>query len=187
MKEFQIQNDLTREQYYIPTARELAYLAGIERAPILHHFAESLAGAATIRTFDQENHFVYANLGLIDNHSRPWFHNVSAMEWLSFRLNLLSNFVFAFSLVVLVVLPQGIINPSIAGLVVTYGINLNVLQASVIWNICNAENNMISVERILQYSNLASESALKIEECRPHNNWPEVGIICFRNLQILPA
>ncbi|XVE90824.1 hypothetical protein DITRI_Ditri20bG0107100 [Diplodiscus trichospermus] len=172
------------QQYYIPTARELARLAGIERAPILHHFAESLAGAAPIRAFDQQNRFVDANLGLIDNHSRPWFHNISAMEWLSFRLNLLSNFVFAFSLVVLVVLPEGIINPSIAGLAVTYGINLNVLQATVIWNICNAENKMISVERILQYSNLASEAALEIEERRPHNNWPEVGKICFRNLQI---
>ncbi|MBA0697202.1 hypothetical protein Goari_003694 [Gossypium aridum] len=172
------------QQYYIPTARELARLAGIQRAPILHHFAESLAGAAAIRAFDQENRFINANLGLIDNHSRPWFHNVSAMEWLSFRLNLLSNFVFAFSLVVLVSLPDGIINPSIAGLAVTYGINLNVQQASVIWNMCNAENKMISVERILQYSNLASESALEIEECRPHNYWPEVGTICFRNLEI---
>ncbi|XP_022745998.1 putative ABC transporter C family member 15 isoform X1 [Durio zibethinus] len=172
------------QQYYIPTARELARLAGIQRAPILHHFAESLAGAATIRAFDQENRFIDANLGLIDNHSRPWFHNVSAMEWLSFRLNLLSNFVFAFSLVVLVTLPEGFINPSIAGLAVTYGINLNVLQASVIWNICNAENKMISVERILQYSNLARESALEIEECRPPNNWPEIGTICFRNLQV---
>ncbi|KAA8520385.1 hypothetical protein F0562_014641 [Nyssa sinensis] len=50
------------QQYYIPTARELARLAGIERAPILHHFAESLAGAATIRAFDQKGRFFAANL-----------------------------------------------------------------------------------------------------------------------------
>ncbi|KAL2478064.1 ABC transporter C family member 9 [Forsythia ovata] len=172
------------QQYYIPTARELARLAGIQRAPILHHFAESLAGAATIRAFEQQERFANANLCLIDNHSRPWFHNVSAMEWLSFRLNQLSNFVFAFSLVLLVTLPEGIINPSIAGLAVTYGINLNVLQASVIWNICNAENKMISVERILQYSNLASEAPLVIDDCRPPDNWPDIGKICFSNLQI---
>ncbi|KAA8520388.1 hypothetical protein F0562_014644 [Nyssa sinensis] len=172
------------QQYYIPTARELARLAGIERAPILHHFAESLAGAATIRAFDQKGRFFAANLCLIDNHSRPWFHNVSAMEWLSFRLNQLSNFVFAFSLVLLVTLPEGIINPSIAGLAVTYGISLNIQQAAVIWNICNAENKMISVERILQYSNIASEAPLVIEDCRPPNNWPEIGTICFRNLQV---
>ncbi|XP_075643518.1 putative ABC transporter C family member 15 isoform X3 [Castanea sativa] len=172
------------QQYYIPTARELARLAGIQRAPILHHFAESLSGAATIRAFDQEDRFIDGNIGLVDNHSRPWFHNMSAMEWLSFRLNLLSNFVFAFSLVLLVTLPEGIINPSIAGLAVTYGINLNVQQASIIWNICNAENRMISVERILQYSNIASEAPLVIEESRPPNNWPEVGTICFKNLQV---
>ncbi|KAK9911290.1 hypothetical protein M0R45_035210 [Rubus argutus] len=172
------------QQYYIPTARELARLSGIQRAPILHHFAESLAGAATIRAFDQQERFSDANLSLIDNHSRPWFHNVSAMEWLSFRLNLLSNFVFAFSLVLLVTLPEGVINPSIAGLAVTYGINLNVLQASIIWNMCNAENKMISVERILQYSNLTSEAPLVIEDSKPPINWPQVGTICFKNLQI---
>lgn len=172
------------QQYYTPTARELARLAGIQQAPILHHFSESLAGAATIRAFDQQQRFYCSNLDLIDNHSRPWFHNVSAMEWLSFRLNLLSNFVFAFSLVLLVSLPEGVISPSIAGLAVTYGINLNVLQASVIWNICNAENKMISIERVLQYSSITSEAPLVLEESRPPNKWPEVGVICFKDLQI---
>ncbi|KAB5527837.1 hypothetical protein DKX38_021684 [Salix brachista] len=172
------------QQYYTPTARELARLAGIQQAPILHHFSESLAGAATIRSFDQQERFYCSNLDLIDNHSRPWFHNVSAMEWLSFRLNLLSNFVFAFSLVLLVSLPQGVISPSIAGLAVTYGINLNVLQASVIWNICNAENKMISIERVLQYSSVTSEAPLVLEGSRPPNKWPELGVICFKDLQI---
>ncbi|GMP42463.1 hypothetical protein CsSME_00012207 [Camellia sinensis var. sinensis] len=172
------------QRYYIPTARELARLAGIQLAPILHHFAESLSGAATIRAFDQKDRFIDANLSLIDNHSRSYFHNMSALEWLSFRLNQLSNFVFAFSLVLLVTLPEGIIHPSIAGLAVTYGINLNAQQASVIWSICNAENKMISVERILQYSNIPSEAPSVIEECRPPNNWPENGTICFTNLQI---
>ncbi|CAN0890518.1 ABC transporter C family member 9 [Linum grandiflorum] len=172
------------QQYYTPTARELARLSGIQLAPILHHFSESLAGAATIRAFGEGERFIASNLGLIDNYSRPWFHNVSAMEWLSFRLNLLSNFVFAFSLVLLVTLPEGIISPSIAGLAVTYGINLNVLQASVIWNICNAENKMISVERVLQYTKIKGEEPLVIEECRPPANWPETGTICFKDLQI---
>lgn len=100
------------QQYYTPTARELARLAEIQKAPILHHFAESLSGATTIRAFGQNGRFSNINLSLIDNHSRPWFHNISAMEWLSFRLNFLSSFVFAFSLILLVNLPEGILNPS---------------------------------------------------------------------------
>ncbi|XP_026408739.1 putative ABC transporter C family member 15 [Papaver somniferum] len=172
------------QKYYTPTARELARLSGIQQAPILHHFAESLAGVAIIRAYNQESRFVEMNLGLIDNESRPWFHNVAAMEWLSFRLNILSNLVFAFSLVILVSLPEGILNPSIAGVAVTYGLNLNILQANVIWNLCNAENKMISVERILQYSKLTSEAPLVIEDSRPPSNWPEFGKICFRNLEV---
>ncbi|KAH7679022.1 Xenobiotic-transporting ATPase protein [Dioscorea alata] len=153
------------QQYYIPTARESARLSGIQRAPILHHFAESLLGAEIIRAFGQEERFIHTNLGFIDRHSRPWFHNISAMEWLSFRLNLLSNFVFAFSLILLVSLPKGFINPSqsdyylfcfktnprqirltfipcfigLTGLAVTYGLNLNSQLATIIWNICNTE------------------------------------------------
>ncbi|XP_072955852.1 putative ABC transporter C family member 15 [Typha angustifolia] len=172
------------QRYYIPTARELARLSGIQRAPILHHFAETLSGAATIRAFEQEDRFSKVNLGLIDRHSRPWFHNISALEWLSFRLNLLSNFVFAFSLVLLVSLPEGFINPSIAGLAVTYGLNLNSQLATIIWNICNAENKMISVERILQYSRIRSEAPLLVEDCRPPNNWPENGTIYIKNLEV---
>ncbi|KAK9145227.1 hypothetical protein Sjap_005130 [Stephania japonica] len=172
------------QRYYTPTARELARLDGIQRSPILHHFAESLSGSATIRAFNQETRFIHSNINLVDCHSRPWFHNVSAMEWLSFRLNLLSNFVFTFSLVLLVSLPEGIINPSIAGLAVTYGLNLNVQQANVIWTLCNAENKMISVERILQYTKIASEAPLVIEDKRPPKSWPEIGSIEFKNLQI---
>ncbi|XP_078163870.1 putative ABC transporter C family member 15 [Carex rostrata] len=172
------------QRYYISTARELARLSEIQRAPILHHFAESLTGAATIRAFDQEDRFSKSNLSRINSHSKPWFYNISSMEWLSFRLNLLSNFIFAFSLLLLVSLPEGFINPSIAGLAVTYALNLNSQLATIIWNICNTENKMISVERILQYSRIPSEAPLVIEDCRPPNKWPENGTIHIKNLEV---
>lgn len=72
----------------------------------------------------------------------------------------------------------------IAGLGVTYGLSLNVLQATVIWNICNAENKMISVERILQYSKIPSEAPLVIDDHIPLDNWPNAGSIVFKDLQV---
>ena len=103
---------ISEKGYYIPTARELARLEAIQRSPVLNHFNESLAGAAVIRAFDHGDRFQNCNLDLIDNYSRPWFHNAAVMEWLSFRLNLLSHLVFAASLVLLVSLPEGVISPS---------------------------------------------------------------------------
>ncbi|KAK4714982.1 hypothetical protein R3W88_020889 [Solanum pinnatisectum] len=172
------------EQYYIPAARELARLNGTCKAPVIQHFAETISGSSTIRSFDQESRFQDASMRLIDNYSRPKFHLAAAMEWLCMRLDMLSLITFAFALIFLISLPVGTINPSVAGLAVTYGLNLNVLQAWVVWNLCMMENKIISVERILQYAGLPSEPPLIIESSRPDPNWPSRGEVEFNNLQV---
>ncbi|RWR72400.1 ABC transporter C family member 3-like protein isoform X1 [Cinnamomum micranthum f. kanehirae] len=200
------------QQYYIATARELARLVGVCKAPCIQHFAESLSGSTTIRSFEQEERFMDTNLHLIDGYSRPKFHNAGAMEWLCFRLDMLSSIAFAFSLIFLISLPRGAIDPgkcfhktvkmssnffgtceeqkscvsfsAIAGLAVTYGLNLNMLQAWVIWNLCNLENKIISVERLFQYACIPSEPPLVIEANRPDHDWPAQGEVNFCDLQV---
>jgi len=54
----------------------------------------------------------------------------------------------------------------------------------VIWNLCNVENKMISVERILQFSSIPSEAPLIIQDCRPEPEWPKEGKVELRNLHI---
>ncbi|GLJ18149.1 hypothetical protein SUGI_0320630 [Cryptomeria japonica] len=172
------------QQYYLVTSRELSRLVGVSKAPIIQHFAESISGAITIRSFDQESRFMKTNLHLIDGLSRPSFHMSGAMEWLCFRLDLLSNLVFVFSMVLLLCLPESVVNPSIAGLGITYGLNLNLTQTWVIWSLCNLENNMISVERMVQYSRIPSEPPLVIENSRPSSCWPSRGTIDITDLQV---
>ncbi|CAL4956364.1 unnamed protein product [Urochloa decumbens] len=172
------------QNYYISSARELARLVGIKKAPVLHHFYETVSGAATIRCFNQGENFFRKSLALIDDYSCITFHNAAAIEWLCVRINFLFNLVFFVMLVILVSLPRDTINPSLAGLAATYGLNLNVLQAWVIWNLCDVENKMISVERILQFSNIPSESPLVIQEYRPMATWPWYGTIQIDGLQI---
>ncbi|KAG0495993.1 hypothetical protein HPP92_000608 [Vanilla planifolia] len=172
------------QRYYIDTARELARLVGVFKAPIIQHFSESLSGSTTIRSFGQESRFEDINSQKLDECSRPRFHNAGAMEWLCFRLDVLSSIMFAFSLIFLICLPKGVIDPGIAGLAVTYGLNLNMMQAWVIWNLCNLENRMIAVERILQYAGIPSEPPLVIEASRPDSKWPSIGEIDIRDLQV---
>ncbi|KAI4294946.1 hypothetical protein MLD38_040781 [Melastoma candidum] len=172
------------QQYYISTARELSRLVGVCKAPVIQNFAETISGSTTIRSFDQESRFRKINMELNDAYSRPKFHISGAMEWLCFRLDMLSAITFGFSLIFLVSLPAGFIDPAIAGLAVTYGLNLNMLQAWVIWNLCNMENKIISVERILQYTNIPSEPPLVIEDTRPPSSWPSRGQIDIVNLQV---
>ncbi|KAI8537302.1 hypothetical protein RHMOL_Rhmol09G0012900 [Rhododendron molle] len=172
------------QQYYIRSARELARLAGVCEAPVIQHFAETMSGSTTIRSFNQESRFKELSTKLIDGHSRPKFYTAGAMEWLSFRLDFLSSLTFAFFLVFLISIPTGTINPSIAGLAVTYGLSLNTLQARVIRNLCDMENQIISVERILQYTAIPSEPPLVIEEKRPDGHWPARGEVVIQDLQV---
>ncbi|MCL7040581.1 hypothetical protein MKW94_012127, partial [Papaver nudicaule] len=99
------------QQYYIPGARELARLVGVCKAPVIQHFAETISGSTTIRSFSQEPRFMDTNLKLTDAYSRPKFYNATAMEWLCFRLDMLSSVTFAFSLIFLISIPQGVIDP----------------------------------------------------------------------------
>ncbi|CAN6557715.1 unnamed protein product [Malus baccata var. baccata] len=172
------------QQYYIPAARELARLVGVCKAPVIQHFAETISGSTTIRSFDQESRFRDTNMKLNDSFGRPNFHTAAAMEWLCFRLDMLSSITFGFSLIFLISIPAGVIDPGLAGLAVTYGLNLNMLQAWCIWNLCNVENRIISVERLIQYTNIPSEPPLVIESNQPDRSWPSHGEVDIRDLQV---
>ncbi|KAB2606085.1 ABC transporter C family member 3-like [Pyrus ussuriensis x Pyrus communis] len=171
-------------QYYITSARELARLVGVCKAPVIQHFAETISGSTTIRSFDQESRFRDTNMKLNDSFGRPKFHTAAAMEWLCFRLDMLSSITFGFSLIFLISIPAGVIDPGIAGLALTYGLNLNMLQARCIWNLCNVENRIISVERLLQYTNIPSEPPLVIESNQPDRSWPLLGEVDICDLQV---
>ncbi|KAI3914071.1 hypothetical protein MKW92_040135 [Papaver armeniacum] len=173
------------QQYSITATRELGRLKGVSNAPLKQHFIESISGLTTIKCFDQDSRFMDTNMKLVDSSSRPQFYSVGATEWLGFRLDVLSSFTFALALVFLISLPQGIINPAIAGLVVTYGLSLNGLQAKLIWLIGLIERDIISVERILQYSCIPSEAPLVVEEHRPASKWPSEGEVTVVNLKAL--
>ncbi|XP_031253303.1 ABC transporter C family member 3-like [Pistacia vera] len=172
------------QQYYLPSARELSRLVGVCKAPVIQHFAETISGSTTIRSFDQESRFRDTNMKLMDGYSRPNFQSAAAMQWLCFRLNMLSSITFAFSLIFLISIPKGVIDPAIAGVAVTYGLSLNTLQIYFIYNLCNLENKIISVERILQYTCTPSEPPLVIEESRPYRCWPSYGEVYIRDLQV---
>lgn len=175
---------LWMQKYYMASSRELVRIVGIQKAPIIHHFGESIAGAATIRGFGQEKRFRTRILYLFDCYARPFFYSFAAIEWLCLRMEMLSTFVFAFSMALLVSFPVGTIDPSMAGLAVTYGLTLNARQSRWILSLCKLENKIISIERIQQYSRIPSEAPLVVENCRPPTSWPFKGTVDIENLQV---
>ncbi len=72
----------------------------------------------------------------------------------------------------------------LSGLAVTYGLNLNENLSWIIWNLCTLQTKIISVERIQQYTHIASEAPWVIEENHPPATWPSHGTIELQNLQV---
>ncbi|XLS75285.1 hypothetical protein HN51_032150 [Arachis hypogaea] len=166
------------QQHYSESARELARLVGICQAPVIQHFSETISGSTTIRAFEQESRFGDINMKLTDRYSLPKMFSAIAMEWLCFRLDILSSITFAFCLIFLVSFPNAI-TPGIAGLAVTYGLNLNSQVVNIVWFLCNLENKIISVERIFQYTSISSEPPLVIEDNQPDPSWPPFGEVRY--------
>ena len=71
-----------------------------------------------------------------------------------------------------------------AGLAVTYGINLNARLSRWILSFCKLENKIISIERIHQYCEIPSEAPAIIENCRPPFSWPDYGKIELIGLEV---
>lgn len=72
-----------------------------------------------------------------------------------------------------------------AGLAVTYGLNLNGRLSRWILSFCKLENKIISIERIYQYSQILGEAPAIIEDFRPPSSWPETGTIELLDVKVL--
>ncbi|XP_042487028.1 ABC transporter C family member 3-like [Macadamia integrifolia] len=170
------------QHYYISAARELSRMFGVCQAPIIQHFTESCSGSTTIRCFDQEERFMDTNLKLVDGYSRPKFHFSGAMEWLCIRMDMLASITYAISLIFLILVSEGVLSPGVLGLTITYGLGFS--MHGVLWDLNQLETKFISVERILQYAYIPSESPLLVEENKPSPEWPLQGKIDIVNLQV---
>ncbi|KAM7521484.1 hypothetical protein LguiA_011386 [Lonicera macranthoides] len=170
--------------YYLATSRELTRLDSITKAPVIHHFSESISGVMTIRCFRKQETFSHENIRRVNENLRMDFHNNGANEWLGFRLELIGSLIFCFSTMFMIVLPSSIIKPENVGLSLSYGLSLNGTLFWAIYMSCFVENKMVSVERIKQFSSIPSEAEWRKTDCLPSQNWPTHGNVELKDLQV---
>uniref|UniRef100_A0A453QT16 ABC transmembrane type-1 domain-containing protein n=1 Tax=Aegilops tauschii subsp. strangulata TaxID=200361 RepID=A0A453QT16_AEGTS len=160
------------------------WINGTTKSALVNHLGESISGAITIRAFGEEDRFFAKNLDLVDKNASPYFCNFAATEWLIQRLEIMSASVLSFSAFVMALLPRGTFSPGFVGMVLSYGLSLNVSFVCSIQNQCNLANQIISVERVNQYMDIQSEATEVIEENRPLQDWPQDGYVELRDLKI---
>ncbi|KAG6548704.1 hypothetical protein Mapa_009859 [Marchantia paleacea] len=170
--------------YFISTSRELTRLDSVTEAPVIQNFTETISGSSTIRAFSHQDRFLELNLKLVDTNLAVKFHAYASSEWLGFRLEFIGTIALCVSALLLVLLPKSLIRPELVGLSLSYGLALNTCLLWLVLAICNVEQKMVAVERILQYSKLPSEAPLVIPDRKPPPSWPAKGSITMTNVQM---
>ncbi|KAM0027946.1 putative ABC-type xenobiotic transporter [Helianthus debilis subsp. tardiflorus] len=170
--------------YYLATSREITRLDSITKAPVIHHFSESISGVMTIRCFGKQDEFIKENVDRVDGNLRMDFHNNGSNGWLGFRMEFLGSLFLCVSTVFMILLPSNVIKPEDVGLSLSYGLSLNGLLFWALYTSCFVENRMVSVERIKQFTNIPSEAEWVKKDNLPPANWPTHGSLELRNLQV---
>ncbi|PSR85992.1 ABC transporter C family member 4 like [Actinidia chinensis var. chinensis] len=170
--------------YYLATTRELTRLDSIFKAPVIHHFSESISGVMTIRCFRKQEMFCQENVKRVNANLRMDFHNNGSNEWMGFRLELIGSFILCGCALFLILLPPSIIKPENVGLTLSYGLSLNGMLFWAIYMSCFVENRMVSVERVKQFTNIPSEAEWEKKYSLPPPNWPTHGNVELKDLQL---
>ncbi|KAK6783396.1 hypothetical protein RDI58_021193 [Solanum bulbocastanum] len=172
------------QRFYFASAKELMRIDGTTKSAVASHLAEAIAGAMTIRAFEEEDRFCTEYQHLVDRNAIAFFHSFSATEWLIQRLEILCAIVLSSSALAMVFLPLEASDSGYIGMALSYALSLNVFLVSSVQNQCMLENSIISVERLEQYMHIPSEHPEIIPGNRPDPSWPSIGKVEIIDLQV---
>ncbi|KAL2743664.1 putative multidrug resistance-associated protein lethal(2)03659 isoform X1 [Vespula maculifrons] len=174
--------------FYIATSRSVKRLEGITRSPVFGHLNATLQGLPTIRSFDAGEILIKEFDNHQDLHSSAWFIFIASSRAFGFWLD-----VFCLVYIALVTLSflimyddaSGSMKGGDVGLAITQSIGLTGMFQWGMRQSTELENQMTSVERILEYSKMESEPPLEsTPDKKPPENWPQQGKIEFRGVSM---
>lgn len=170
------------QKYYLHTSRELKRLESVSKSPIYAQFQETLDGITTVRAYNQTERFNFMNQGYIDTNNKAYFPGVSANRWLAVRLEFIGSFIILSAATFSVwSLPFGHISAGSIGLALSYALNITQTLNWVVRMSVEAETNIVSVERVLEYCDIKPEAPLVVPDHRPPEGWPAHGAISIND------
>jgi len=173
------------QRFFIPTTRQLKRLESVTRSPIYTHFSETITGAQTIRAYGDQKRFMKQSEEMVEENIVYFFAGWAANRWLAIRLEIMAAFI-VFLTAIFCVMSTEIaylkthITSSLVGLAISYALNSTQSLNFLIRNISDLESNIVSIERIKEYSEVPQEAEWNNHQHQPPRSWPENGTIEFK-------
>ncbi|BFZ17594.1 hypothetical protein BsWGS_20633 [Bradybaena similaris] len=167
------------QKFYISSSRQIRRLESTTRSPIFSHFGETINGASSIRAYHLEEKFFNDSLVLVDTNNQCFFATLSAGRWLRVRLEILGNLIVLFAGLFAVISDS--ITGSLVGLSISYALQVTNALTLMVQNMSQLETNSVSIERIIEYTNLPHEPTWINVNKQPPIDWPYSGSVVFEN------
>ncbi|XP_035867120.1 multidrug resistance-associated protein 4 [Phyllostomus discolor] len=166
--------------YFLQTSRDIKRLESTTRSPVFSHLSSSLQGLWTIRACKTEERFQELFDAHQDLHSEAWFLFLTTSRWFAVRLDAICAIfvtVVAFGSLIL----SKTLDAGQVGLALSYALSLMGMFQWCVRQSAEVENMMISVERVMEYTDLEKEAPWESPK-RPPPAWPHEGVIVFDNV-----
>ncbi|KAJ6255815.1 hypothetical protein Dda_9425 [Drechslerella dactyloides] len=169
--------------FYRASAREVKRHEAVLRSDVFARFGEALSGTATIRAYGLQSQFKAVLNNAINQMDSAYFITYANQRWLSIRLDIISISLI-FTTAILVVTSRFNTNPSTAGVVLTYILQVVGIIQFMIRQLAEVENAMNSTERIHYYGTQLPQEPPVHTSISPSPDWPEKGEIIFENVRM---
>lgn len=164
---------------YLAAARPVKRLESTMKSPVFEQFGSALTGVATIRGFDKVRVYVDRMYRKIDDYGTATWHLWLFNRWMGWRMALVGSFFATFVSILILVTPG--IDSALAGFALSFALEFS---SSVIWAIrmyANIELSMNAAERIVEYTELSTES---LDGTSPPAAWPTEGRLEVEDLVV---
>ncbi|KAK4475608.1 hypothetical protein MN116_000631 [Schistosoma mekongi] len=167
------------QNLYVRTSRQLKRLESVSLSPIFSHFAETLSGVDSVRAYKLTEIYKSISSSRQDLNNSAVYASIVSQRWLAILLELVGNLVIL-AVAILSVVASGYLSAGFSGLVITYALGLNQTLNWLVRMFSELEINIVSVERIHEYSSIEQEAPWELDCSYLPSNWPE-GKIEFIN------
>lgn len=145
------------------------------------HFAETIQGVSSIKAYDMTDCFIKEMNRRVDHNQRCYYPSQVANCWLQIRLEFLANCLVFFSSFI-ATMTRDELNGSSIGLSLSYALNVTLPLNMCVRMFAELENNVVSVERISEYTDVKSEAKWYTDfDINLEDDWPKKGEIKFDN------
>lgn len=174
------------QRVYGANAIPLKRFYSLRKSPVYSHFEESIVGAASIRAYRQQQHFIDKCDRLTDESNRPWCSYIACWRLYTCYNEIVGAIAVFLTATTAVALSDSEHQLTAGGIGLALFSVFQVLPHIPIASrmTVEIEANIVAVERIKEYSNdpkVPMEAVWEVANYKPPPSWPEKGVVKFED------